>query len=68
MCEFVDDLDVVEATATPPQDTRAKSRADLIRKIMERSGPRFCMFDWSGVAVDRNEYIEMPDPFETYSS
>ena len=68
VCEFVDDLDIVEATAAPPQDTRAKGRSDLIRKIMSRTGPRFYVFDWSGVAVDRNEYIEMPDPFETYSA
>ena len=68
VCEFVDELDIVEATTVPPQDTRAKGRSDLVRKIIDRPGPRFYLFDWSGVAIDRNEYIEMPDPFKTYSS
>lgn len=66
VCDIVDDVDIVEATTTPPQDTRAKGRAALVRKIIDRKGPKFYVFDWSGVAVDRNAYVEMPDPFETY--
>ena len=67
VCETVDDVDIVGATTTPPQDTRAKGRAELVRKVIDRRGPRFYVFDWSGVAVDRNTYVEMPDPFETYA-
>ena len=67
VCTVVDEVDVVTATTTPPQDTRAKGRAQLVRKIIDRRGPRFYVFDWSGVTVDRNNYVEMPDPFETYA-
>jgi proteasome accessory factor A len=66
-CSLVDELDIVEATTTPPQDTRAKGRAQLLRKVIDRRGPRYYVFDWSGVAVDRTTYVEMPDPFETYA-
>ncbi len=67
VCALVDEVDVVTATTDPPQDTRAKGRARLVRQILDRKGPRFYVFDWSGVAVDRNSYVEMPDPFETYT-
>jgi proteasome accessory factor A len=66
VCEVVDDVDIVAAMTDPPQNTRAKGRAALVRQIIDRKGPKFYVFDWSGVAVDRNSYVEMPDPFETY--
>lgn len=64
---FLDDIDVIDATTDPPQDTRAKGRSALVKKILDKKGPKVYVFDWSGVAVDRNEYVEMPDPFETYA-
>ncbi len=63
---FLDDLDILDGMTDPPQDTRAKGRSALVRKVMQRNGAKVYVFDWSGVAVDRNAYIEMPDPFETY--
>ncbi|HSI72298.1 MAG TPA: proteasome accessory factor PafA2 family protein, partial [Fimbriimonas sp.] len=62
----LDDVDVVMAMTDPPQDTRAKGRARLVEQVLERKNPRFYLFDWNGVALDRHTYIEMPDPFETY--
>lgn len=67
VCSLVDEVDVVDAMAVPPQDTRAKGRASLVHQVLNRRGPRYYVFDWSGVALDRNTYVEMPDPFETYS-
>ena len=63
---FLDDLDVLDASTDPPQNTRAKGRAALVRKVIEKKGPKVYVFDWSGVAVERNVYFEMPDPFDTY--
>jgi proteasome accessory factor A len=63
---IVSDADIVMAMTDPPQNTRAKGRARLVDQVLHRSGPRFYLFDWSGVALDRNTYIEMPDPFDTY--
>ena len=61
------EMDIVEAMTEPPQNTRAKGRAEFVREVIGRTGPRYYVFDWSGVATDRNEYREMPDPFNTYS-
>lgn len=62
----LDDLDIVTAMTDPPQNTRAKGRSKLVEEVLKRKTPKFYMFDWNGVAVDRNRFIEMSDPFETY--
>lgn len=63
----VDHLDIVDAMTEPPANTRAKGRAELVRQVVNKKQVRFYMFDWNGVAVDRNTFIEMPDPFRTYA-
>jgi len=63
-----EEIDIVDAMTEPPKDTRAKGRSDLVKEVLKRKGPRFYVFDWNGVAVDRHRYVEMPDPFETYST
>lgn len=62
----LDDLDIVTAMTDPPQNTRAKGRSQLVEHVLARKGPRFYLFDWNGVALDRHNYVEMLDPFETY--
>jgi proteasome accessory factor A len=64
---FLDDLDIIDAMTEPPQDTRAKGRSELVKAVLNRGPSKFYLFDWNGVALDRHTYIEMPDPFETYS-
>ena len=64
----LDELDIVTAMTDPPDDTRAKGRAKLVEHVLSRKNPRFYLFDWNGVALDRHTYIEMPDPFETYEN
>ncbi len=63
---FVDDLDVIDSMTTPPSNTRAKGRSMLVEFVMNRKGHRAYMFDWNGVALDRYNYVELTDPFETY--
>ena len=65
---ILSELDIVTAMTDPPQNTRAKGRAQLVEKVMGRKGHKFYMFDWNGVALDRHNYIEMLDPFETYEN
>jgi proteasome accessory factor A len=62
----VSDIDITLAMTDPPQDTRAKGRSKLVEQVLSRRNPKFYLFDWNGVALDRHNYIEMPDPFETY--
>jgi proteasome accessory factor A len=64
---FVGELDIIEAMTEPPSNTRAKGRAARVREVLTRSQPKFYLFDWNGVALDRHNYIEMPDPFQTYA-
>lgn len=62
----LDEIDILTAMTDPPQDTRAKGRAKLVEHVLSRKSPKFYMFDWNGVALDRHNYVEMLDPFETY--
>jgi len=60
------DMDITMAMTDPPNDTRAKGRSKLVEQVLQRKNPKFYLFEWNGVAMDRNTYIEMPNPFETY--
>lgn len=60
------DREIVDAMTEPPQNTRALGRSQLVQEVLKHKS-RFYLFDWNGVALDRNTYVEMPDPFETYS-
>jgi len=63
---FVSELDIVDAMTEPPQDTRAKGRSELVKAVVDRGISKYYLFDWNGVSLDRHNYIEMSDPFETY--
>lgn len=62
---FVSELDVVEAMATPPQNTRALARSRLVERALKNRNSRFYLFDWNGVALDRNTYFDLSDPYST---
>lgn len=62
------DLDILDAQTDPPQNTRALGRSKIIEKVLARKNQRFYMFDWNGVLLDKNNYLELTDPFETYAS
>lgn len=64
---ILSEADVLVAMTEPPQDTRAKGRSKRVREVLDRTGPNFYMFDWNGVALSRDEYIEMTDPLKTYA-
>ena len=36
-------------------DTRAFGRAKLVERVLNRKGPRYYIFDWNGVAVNRHD-------------
>jgi proteasome accessory factor A len=63
---YISDLDILTATTDAPQNTRAKGRSKLIEKLLQKRNPRFYVFDWNGVSLDRHSYHDMSDPFETY--
>ncbi len=63
---ILSDIDIITAMTDPPQNTRAKGRSKLVELVLSRKNPKFYLFDWNGVALDRHTYVEMPDPFNTY--
>lgn len=65
---MLEDIDITFAMTDPPQDTRAKGRSRLVEEVLKRRNPKFYIFDWNGVALDRTQYVEMPDPFDTYET
>lgn len=64
---ILEDFDITMAMTDPPQNTRAKGRSRLVEQVLARKNPKFYIFDWNGVALDRHTYQEMPDPFDTYT-
>jgi len=62
---LISDVDIVSAMTDPPADTRAKARARLVERVLKDKS-RFYHFDWNGVALERNQYVELSDPFDTY--
>ena len=49
------------ATNTPPQNTRAKGRADVISQLIQRKWGRY-LIDWDWVRVDKDRHLELRNP------
>jgi proteasome accessory factor A len=56
-----------EAVSTPPQDTRARGRAAVIRELIERKWGRY-LIDWDWVRIDKDRHLELRNPFHTYET
>lgn len=60
------ELQISEAMVEPPANTRAHGRGALVRHVLKNKVKPY-VFDWSGVILGRSEYVDMPDPFHSYS-
>jgi hypothetical protein len=56
-----------EAVITPPQDTRARGRAAVIKELIERKWGRY-LIDWDWVRIDKDRHLELRNPFHTYEA
>jgi proteasome accessory factor A len=56
-----------EAISTPPQDTRARGRAAVIKELIERKWGRY-LIDWDWVRIDKDRHLELRNPFHTYET
>lgn len=56
---------IQSSTHTPPQNTRAKGRADVIAQLIQRKWGRY-LIDWDWVRVDKDRHLELRNPFHTY--
>ncbi|HEY3268320.1 MAG TPA: proteasome accessory factor PafA2 family protein [Armatimonadota bacterium] len=61
----VSDEDVERALVSPPSDTRAAGRARMIRALKAEGSNQY-VIDWDAVYLDRNRYVELRNPFNTY--
>lgn len=59
------DDEIQHALMNPPQNTRAKGRAEVIASLIEHKWGRY-LIDWDWVRVDKDRHLELRNPFHTY--
>jgi hypothetical protein len=64
MKTVVDEERVNRAIVTPPQNTRAWSRAQVMRSLTGQKA-RY-VIDWDSIYVEDEKYLNLDDPFLTY--
>jgi hypothetical protein len=56
---------VQEAITTPPDNTRAWGRGQIVSQLLAHPGTRY-VIDWDAVYVERNRQLDLKNPFHTY--
>lgn len=64
---ILSDSDIGYAMENPPQNTRAKGRADVIQQLIAHKWGRY-LIDWDWVRVDKDRHLELRNPFHTYEA
>ncbi len=59
------DEQIESSTRNPPQNTRAKGRAEVIQELIARKSTRY-LIDWDWVRIDKDRHLELRNPFHTY--
>ncbi len=62
---LVTDESITDAVTSPPSDTRAFARGQIVSMLLQRKATHY-VIDWDAVYLDRNDYLELRDPFYTY--
>src|SRR5579884_3909032 len=65
MRRLVTDEKVEEAITTPPENTRAWGRGQIVSQLIARPGTRY-VIDWDAVYIERNRQLDLKNPFHTY--
>ncbi|MFY9269604.1 MAG: proteasome accessory factor PafA2 family protein [Candidatus Manganitrophaceae bacterium] len=52
------------AVDSPPRNTRASGRGEVIRSLLSGKNPY--MINWSGIYIEGKGHLPMEDPFKTY--
>ncbi|OGG56473.1 MAG: hypothetical protein A3F84_19505 [Candidatus Handelsmanbacteria bacterium RIFCSPLOWO2_12_FULL_64_10] len=58
------DKQIDRAMVTPPQDTRARARAEVVKKLTEHQ-VRYIV-DWDQIYLENERALNLRDPFDTY--
>lgn len=59
------DEQLQDATVTPPSNTRARGRSEVISQLIHRKWGRY-LIDWDWVRIDKDRHLELRNPFHTY--
>ncbi len=62
------DEQIEKAIYNPPQNTRARGRAQAARKLSEKKLRRRYAIDWDSIYLEGDKYLDMKDPFKTYQN
>jgi proteasome accessory factor A len=64
MRRIVDEVDVIDAEVTPPANTRAHARSQLLREMMKDERLGDYAIDWNAVMPRPYQVVELMDPFD----
>lgn len=62
---IVTDAEVEAAITTPPHNTRAHGRGQIVSHLLNRPGTRY-VIDWDAIYIERNRQLDLKNPFHTY--
>ncbi len=62
---LVKEEEVQAAITTPPQNTRALARGNIVSQLIAKPGSRY-VIDWDAVYIERNRQLDLKNPFHTY--
>ena len=65
MRRVVTDAEVEEAITSPPENTRALGRGQIVSQLIARPGTRY-VIDWDAIYIERNRQLDLKNPFNTY--
>ena len=65
MRRLVTEAEVEAAITTPPSNTRALGRGQIVSQLIQRPGTRY-VIDWDAVYIERNRQLDLKNPFNTY--
>ncbi|MCS6775199.1 MAG: proteasome accessory factor PafA2 family protein [Chloroherpetonaceae bacterium] len=65
MRRIVTDAEVEAAIHTPPSNTRAAGRGQIVSQLISRPGVRY-VIDWDAVYIERSRQLDLKNPFHTY--
>ena len=65
MKRLVTDEQVQDAVTTPPDNTRAFGRGQIVSQLIAHPGSRY-IIDWDAIYIERNRQLDLKNPFHTY--
>jgi proteasome accessory factor A len=65
MQRMTTDEEICDAIMTPPQNTRAAGRGQIVSQLIGKPGVRY-VIDWDAIYIERNRQLDLKNPFNTY--